>query len=295
MPFTAFIEYLQLEKNYSQHTVTAYENDLRSFSEFCAKEYDDDAIVTIHYVQIRNWIVSLVESGLQNATINRKISSLKTYYKFLLKTKQIEVNPLAKHKALKTSKKVQVPFSESEMEKVLADMTFTNDFEGVRDKTIIEMLYATGMRRAELINLKQTDIDYAAKTIRILGKRNKERIVPLLQKLEIQLQKYQSFRSQVDSLQKEELFITAKGNKIYPNLVYRIINDYFSVASTKVKKSPHILRHTFATHLLNQGADLNAVKELLGHASLASTQVYTHNSLAELKNVYAKAHPRNKK
>ncbi|MEM6721179.1 MAG: tyrosine-type recombinase/integrase [Bacteroidota bacterium] len=295
MPFKPFIEYLQLEKNYSLHTITAYENDLRSFSDFCTKEYEDGNIVNVHYVQIRNWIVSLVESGLQNATINRKISSLKTYYKFLLKTKQITINPLAKHKALKTAKKVQVPFSEKEMETVLANMNFSDDFEGIRNKTIIEMFYATGMRRAELINLKQSDIDYAAKTIRILGKRNKERIVPLLKKLEAQLILYNTYRKQIDTSQKEELFLTIKGNKIYPNLVYRLINDYFSIASTKVKKSPHILRHTFATHLLNQGADLNAVKELLGHASLASTQVYTHNSLAELKNVYAKAHPRNKR
>jgi len=295
MPFTSFIEYLQLEKNYSLHTITAYENDLRSFSDFCKEEYQDADIVHVHYVQIRNWIVSLVESGLQNATINRKISSLKTYYKFLLKTKQIQASPLVKHKALKTAKKVQVPFSEKEMETVLANMNFTDNFEGIRNKTIIEMFYATGMRRAELINLKQSDIDYTAKTIRILGKRNKERIVPLLQKLEVQLKVYTTYRKQVDVTQKEELFLTAKGNKIYPNLVYRLINDYFSIASTKVKKSPHILRHTFATHLLNQGADLNAVKELLGHASLASTQVYTHNSLAELKNVYAKAHPRNKR
>ncbi|MCH2196787.1 tyrosine-type recombinase/integrase [Kordia sp.] len=295
MTFTSFIEYLQLEKNYSIHTVTAYENDLRSFSDFCKEAYEDGNIINVHYVQIRSWIVSLVESGLQNATINRKVSSLKTYYKFLLKTKQIEITPLAKHKALKTSKKVQVPFSEKEMETVLSSMEFTDDFEGVRNKTIIEMFYATGMRRAELVNLKQSDIDYAAKTIRILGKRNKERIVPLLEKLDTQLKQYQSYRKQLDAGQKEELFLTIKGNKIYPSLVYRLINDYFSIASTKVKKSPHILRHTFATHLLNQGADLNAVKELLGHASLASTQVYTHNSLAELKNVYAKAHPRNKR
>lgn len=295
MPFTTFTEYLKLEKNYSDHTVTAYKKDLVTFSEFCKEEYEDDNIKGVHYVQIRNWIVSLVNSGLQNATINRKISSLKTYYKYLLKTKQIEVSPLIKHKALKTAKKIQVPFSEKEMDIVLGSVKFENDYEGMRNKTIIEMLYATGMRRAELINLKQSDIDYTAKTIKILGKRNKERIVPLLLKLETQLKQYDMYRQQIDSNKREELFLTSKGNKMYPTLVYRLINDYFSIASTKVKKSPHILRHTFATHLLNQGADLNAVKELLGHASLASTQVYTHNSLAELKNVYAKAHPRNKK
>jgi integrase/recombinase XerC len=295
MTFTSFTEYLKLEKNYSLHTVTAYENDLRSFSEFCEKEYEDANIINVQYVQIRNWIVSLVDNGLINATINRKISSLKTYYKYLLKTKQVSVSPLAKHKALKTSTKIQVPFSEKEMDEVLINIDFENDFDGIRNKTIIEMFYATGMRRSELINLKESDIDYSAKTIRILGKRNKERIVPLLQKLETQLKEYNTHRKQIDVSNIDELFLTAKGNKMYPNLVYRLINDYFSKASTKIKKSPHILRHTFATHLLNQGADLNAVKELLGHASLASTQVYTHNSLAELKNVYAKAHPRNKK
>lgn len=295
MTFTSFTEYLKLEKNYSAHTVTAYEKDLRSFSEFCETAYEDDDIKGVHYVQIRNWIVSLVEKGLINATINRKVSSLKTYYKYLLKTKQIKVSPLIKHKALKTSKKIQVPFSEKEMDQVLENRYFENDFEGIRNKTIIEMLYATGMRRSELINLKESDIDYGLKTIKILGKRNKERIVPLLQKLEHQLKEYNEQRKSMDIHKTDKLFLTAKGNKIYPNLVYRLINDYFSIASTKTKKSPHILRHTFATHLLNQGADLNAVKELLGHASLASTQVYTHNSLAELKNVYAKAHPRNKK
>lgn len=295
MTFTSFTEYLKLEKNYSLHTVTAYEKDLCSFSEFCKKEYEDDNIKNVHYVQIRNWIVSLVNKELLNATINRKVSSLKTYYKYLLKTKQIEVSPLVKHKALKTAKKVQVPFSEKEMNAVLTEITHDDTFESIRNKTIIEMLYATGMRRSELINLKESDIDYSAKTVKILGKRNKERIVPLIQKLESQLKTYNEYRKTIDIHKKVELFLTSKGNKMYPTLVYRLINEYFSMASTKVKKSPHILRHTFATHLLNQGADLNAVKELLGHASLASTQVYTHNSLAELKNVYAKAHPRNKK
>lgn len=295
MTFTSFTEYLKFEKNYSEHTVTAYEKDLCAFSKFCEEEYEDDNIIVVHYVQIRNWIVSLVDKGLLNATINRKISSLKTYYKYLLKTKQIEISPLVKHKALKTAKKIQVPFSQKEMNTVLAEITYDDTFEGTRNKTIIEMLYATGMRRSELINLKQSDIDYSAQTIKVLGKRNKERIVPLMQKLETQLLKYNKFREQVQNNEVAELFLTSKGNKMYPTLVYRLINDYFSMASTKTKKSPHILRHTFATHLLNQGADLNAVKELLGHASLASTQVYTHNSLAELKNVYAKAHPRNKK
>lgn len=295
MLLNAFTEYLKFEKNYSDHTVNAYEKDIKSFSEFCYEKYEDENIVNVHYVQIRSWIVILVDQGLSNRTINRKISSLKTYYKFLLKTKQISTSPLTKHKALKTNKQIQVPFSEKEMDTALVEIPVENTFEGIRNKTIIEMLYATGMRRSELINLKVSDINYSLKTIKVLGKRNKERIVPLIDVLETQLKEYQMFRNQLVDIHDEALFLTSKGKKMYPNLVYRLINHYFSIASTKVKKSPHILRHTFATHLLNKGADLNAVKELLGHASLASTQVYTHNSLAELKNVYAKAHPRDRK
>ncbi|MFD0835441.1 tyrosine-type recombinase/integrase [Mariniflexile aquimaris] len=296
MPFKSFTDYLLLEKNYSSLTVNAYSNDLSTFSEFINKEYQTNSINQVNYSQIRTWIVSLVESGISNRSINRKISALSTYYKFLLKIKEIEVSPLAKHKALKTSKKIQIPFSEQEVVNVLDDFNFENDFEGVRNKLIIELFYSTGIRRIELIELKLSNFNLENKTLKVLGKRNKERIIPILNSVIKLLHIYIKERNSLEVIEDEEyLFLTKKGFKLYETLVYRIINDYFSLASSKVKKSPHILRHSFATHLLNQGADLNAVKELLGHSSLAATQVYTHNSIAELKKVHVNAHPRSKK
>jgi integrase/recombinase XerC len=303
MPFTQFIDYLQLEKKYSTHTVLAYQNDLEGFYEFVKEGYDDpelgagySGIKTVNYGIIRSWIVSLVDSGISNRSINRKISSLKSYYKFLLKTKQIEENPLAKHKALKMSKKLQVPFSEKEIDDVIQLLSEEKGFEGLRNRLIVELFYATGIRRAELVNLKISQVSISEKTIKVLGKRNKERIIPLLSTIELTLNQYLDERKQLPLVEDEEfLLLSKKGVKIYETLVYRVINSYFSKASEKVKRSPHILRHSFATHLLNEGADLNAVKELLGHASLASTQVYTHNSMAQLKQVYKNSHPRNAK
>lgn len=296
MPFQSFTDYLLLEKKYSRLTVKAYQNDLEDFLDFIKAEYEVHTINQVNYSQIRSWIVSLVEKGLSNRSINRKVSALNTYYKFLLKIKDIEINPLAKHKALKISKKIQVPFSEKEIETVLNDLYFENDFEGIRNKLIIELFYSTGIRRIELVELKLTSFNLENKTLKVLGKRNKERIVPLLNTVLQTLKKYLEARNKVEHLvDKEYLFLTKKGVKIYETLVYRIINEYFGLASSKVKKSPHILRHSFATHLLNQGADLNAVKELLGHSSLAATQVYTHNSIAELKKVHVNTHPRSKK
>lgn len=295
MPFKSFTDYLLLEKNYSKLTVRAYQSDLESFQNFISEAYKSNSIQNVNYAQIRTWIVGLVETGLTNRSINRKISSLNTYYKFLLKVGDIKQNPLAKHKALKTSKKVQIPFSEQEIKMVLDDLNFDDSFEGLRDKLVIELFYSTGIRRIELVELKISSIDIQNKTVKVLGKRNKERIVPLLNSIRETLKNYLEKRSNLPVIEDEEhLFLTKKGVKIYETLVYRIINDYFSQASYKVKKSPHILRHSFATHLLNQGADINAVKELLGHTSLAATQVYTHNSIAELKKVHLKAHPRSK-
>jgi integrase/recombinase XerC len=296
MPFQKFIDYLSFEKKYSRHTIVAYEKDLGDFLQFAKEEYGYDTINNVNYAIIRSWIVSLVDKGIANRSINRKISSLKTYYKFLLKTKQIEVTPLAQHKALKTSKKLQVPFSEKEIQDVMDLLQAEEGYEGARNRLIVELFYATGMRRAELVNLKLNNISVAQKTIKVLGKRNKERIIPLLEPLVKSLALYISERAKLSNLQDTDfLLLTNKGVKVYETLVYRIINSYFSKASVKVKRSPHILRHSFATHLLNEGADLNAVKELLGHSSLASTQVYTHNSIAQLKQVYKNAHPRNSK
>ena len=289
-----FLEYLSLEKKYSVHTVIAYKTDLLSFRDFLATEYNQEEFLSVHYPQIRNWIVSLVDGKISNRTINRKVSSLKSFYKFLQKTKQIKINPLSKHKALKVAKKVQVPFSSKEINLVINSIDEEHDFTLIRNKLIVELFYSTGIRRTELINIKEVDVSFSNEVIKVLGKRNKERFVPLLKSVVPTLKKYLELKKEF-SKELEVLFITEKGNKIYETLVYRIINSYFSKVSTKVKKSPHILRHSFATHLLNEGADLNSVKELLGHSSLASTQVYTHNSLDEIKKVYNQAHPRSNK
>ena len=293
MSLEAFQSYLSLEKNYSRHTLKAYSRDLREFLQYCNAEFELDDLDQVHYTQVRSWIATLVEDGISNRSINRKIASLTSYYKFLVKIEAIKVSPLSKHKSLKVAKKVEIPFSELEMSKILTEIEYADDFEGTRDQLVIELLYTTGMRRAELINLRLPDIDIASKTVRVLGKRNKERIIPLLGSTILLYERYLLHRSSVHKSHEENfLFLSKSGLKIYETLVYRIINRYFSEVSTKVKKSPHILRHTFATHLLNKGADLNSVKELLGHSSLASTQVYTHNSIAELKKVHAAAHPR---
>lgn len=291
-----FYDYLLLEKNYSQHTVTAYINDIGFFESFLSNEFEDDNLIRVNYNQIRSWIVLLSDDGISNASINRKVSSLKSFYKFLLKTKQIDTSPLLKHKALKVPKKIQIPFSEKELDMVLNQIIYKEGFEGVRDKLIVDLFYTTGIRRTELINLKIQNVDLSNKTIKVIGKRNKERIIPILTIIEEQIKKYLSERSSIQEVKETEcFFLLSNGVKLNDSFVYRLINYYFSNVSEKVKKSPHILRHTFATHLLNNGADINSVKELLGHSSLASTQVYTHNSLAELQKVYNSAHPRNKK
>ncbi|NEW77969.1 MAG: tyrosine-type recombinase/integrase [Gelidibacter sp.] len=293
MPITSFLNYLSLEKKYSRHTITAYQNDLNSFQLFCNLEFGNESIAMVNYAQIRHWIVSLVNSKISNRTINRKVSSLKSFYKFLQKTKQIEASPLVKHQALKVLKQVQVPFSEKEIFNVL-DALDDGDFESVRNKLMVELFYSTGMRRNELINIKIYDVDFVNETVKVLGKRNKERYIPLLKSVRESLKKYSEFREKIES-KEPYLFLTKNGKKIYDTLVYRVINNYFSAVSSKVKKSPHVIRHSFATHLLNEGADLNAVKELLGHSSLASTQIYTHSSLGKLKEVYNQAHPRSQK
>ncbi|WP_309613659.1 tyrosine-type recombinase/integrase [Flavobacterium sp.] len=292
----SFQDYLLLEKNYSQHTVTAYINDIGFFESFLSNEFEDDNLLRVNYNQIRSWIVSLSDDGISNTSINRKVSSLKSFYKFLLKTKQIDASPLVKHKALKAPKKIQIPFSEKELDLVLNQIKYKEGFEGIRDKLIVDLFYTTGIRRTELIHLKIQNVDLSNKTIKVIGKRNKERIIPILTIIEEQVKKYLSERSSIQDVKEADyFFLLTNGVKLNDSFVYRLINYYFSNVSEKVKKSPHILRHTFATHLLNNGADINSVKELLGHSSLASTQVYTHNSLTELQKVYNSAHPRNKK
>ncbi|MFH6944144.1 tyrosine-type recombinase/integrase [Flavobacterium sp. FlaQc-50] len=291
----AFRDYLQLEKKYSLHTVNAYLGDISFFEIFNQSQFEQENIEQVHYGQIRSWIVSLVDQGVSNVSVNRKMASLRAFYKFLLKTKQIEVNPMLKHKALKTPKIVQIPFSEKELVDLMEEVSSPIGFEEIRDKLVVELFYATGIRRAELINLMVSNVDLSSGVIKVLGKRNKERIIPVLPVVLGQFELYLKERSSLEKIVDQNyFFISRKGLKLSESFVYRLINSYFSRVSEKVKKSPHVLRHTFATHLLNNGADLNSVKELLGHSSLASTQVYTHNSLVELKKVYGDAHPRNK-
>lgn len=291
----AFRDYLGLEKKYSVHTVNAYLNDISFFEEFNKINFEQDDVENVNYSQIRSWIVSLVDGGISNVSVNRKMASLKSFYRFLLKAKQIDVNPMLKHKALKTPKNIQIPFSEKELGDLMRGIDSSVGFEEIRDKLVVDLFYTTGMRRAELINLMLYNVDLSSKVIKVLGKRNKERLIPILPIVVDELKVYLNERSLVENIQDEDyFFISKKGLKLSESFVYRLINSYFSRVSEKVKKSPHVLRHTFATHLLNNGADLNSVKELLGHSSLASTQVYTHNSLAELKKTYNDAHPRNK-
>lgn len=290
----AFRNYLLYQKKYSEHTVKAYLSDLEKFSDFLKSNSFCD-VDHVTYVDVRNWVVLLSESNLSNTSINRKVASLKAYFKFLMRIEQISLNPLLKHKSLKEPKKIQIPFSENEMLAVLDGDEFTEDYDGVLKKTIILLLYSTGIRRAELISLKPESIDFSNQSLKVLGKRNKERIIPLTDEILSQLKFYLECKKTLKSkVNFETLFISKRGVKLSSTFVYNLINLYFSMVSAKSKKSPHVLRHTFATHLLNNGADLNSVKELLGHSSLASTQVYTHSSLAELKKVYSEFHPRNK-
>jgi len=292
MSLKSFFDYLEIEKKYSSNTIEAYRNDLNVFAGFLIDEFDVNNINNTSYSYIRSWIVDLVNKGISNRSINRKITSLNSYFKFLLKIDLINENPLTNHKALKTQKKIQLPFSENEMLNVLDLNNYEDNFTGVRDRLIIDLFYTTGIRRIELIQLMISDLNINNKHIKVLGKRNKERIIPLIDSTINILNKYLSYR---DALKSNEpfLFITSKGKPVYEKLIYRIINKYFDTISTKVKKSPHIIRHSFATHLLNNGADLNSVKDLLGHSSLAATQVYTNRSIDEIKKVFAKSHPRN--
>ena len=294
MHIESYIEYLQLEKNYSSHTIQAYKKDLVQFNSFL----EDESVVSVfdvNYSLIRSWVTSLLENGDTHRTVNRKMSAIKSYFKFLLKIGRISINPADSFKSLKVAKKIQVPFSTEEVLKLLDSSYDTDDFEQSRDFLIIELFYATGIRREELINLKVPDVDLISNQIKVTGKRNKQRIIPLVSSIKDHVEKYLSLRDQFVEKTTDEFFITSKGIKVYPSLVYRVIKSYFSKVSLKVKISPHVLRHTFATHLLDHGADLNAVKELLGHTSLSSTQIYTHSSMATLKGVYGDAHPRSKK
>ncbi len=290
-----FIEYLKIEKNYSVNTLSAYKKDLIEFQVFINENFDKCVIENVDYKIIRSWIVLLVNKNLSNRSINRKVSSLKSFYKFLVKTETINSSPLIAHSPLKQSKKIQVPFSKDEIGALLDSDFFKSDYKGVLQKTIISFFYFTGVRRIELINLKTSDINMNSYTIRIMGKRNKERIIPMLPKLKESISEYLKIKSQeFNNVISDYLFISKSGIQLSEKYVYRTVNEYFKLVSPKVKKAPHVLRHSFATHLINEGADINSVKELLGHSSLSATQVYSHTSMERIKEVFKNSHPRAK-
>lgn len=285
-----YADYLIKEKRYSLKTWRAYSDDVKSFLCFVNEE-DEMELSQIDYSVIRTWVVYLSENEYSSLSINRKISSLKSFFKFLYQRKLIVDYPLAAHKSLKVDKSLQIPFSEDEMKFVLKDVEL-DDYDELLRVVIISLFYFLGIRKSELINLKISDVDFFALQIKVLGKRNKERLIPMNTKMVDFLKRYLVQRACVDVNQSQLLMLLKNGNKLNETFVYRLINNYFRGVTSKFKKSPHMLRHTFATHMLNNGADLNSIKELLGHSSLSSTQIYTQTSLSELKKVYKNAHPR---
>jgi integrase/recombinase XerC len=290
-----FLDYLQLEKNYSSNTLSAYKRDLIQYNKFIVENNGNLEIENADYKIIRSWIVSMVNSNISNRSINRKVSSLKSFYKFLIKTDTIKSSPLKAHSPLKQSKKIQVPFSQEEINSLLDSDFFTNDYKGVLQKSIIAFFYFTGVRRIELINIKESDISLESSTIKVMGKRSKERIIPILPKLKKSLKYYREIKSKYNgNTSPEYLFISKNGKQLSEKFVYRTVNEYFKLVSPKIKKAPHVLRHSFATHLINEGADINSVKELLGHSSLSATQVYSHTSMERIKEVFKNSHPRAK-
>jgi integrase/recombinase XerC len=292
MLISNFSDYLSKEKKFSYNTVVAYVRDVDNFKNFCFENHNLKNISKVPYSIIRDWIINLSEKKLSALTINRKISSLSKFYDFLIKIQEIKSSPLQNHKRLKVQKKIIIPFSEDEVLRVID--VFSNNFEGKRNLLIVDMLYSTGIRREELINIKINDLQLNQNLIKVLGKRNKERLVPLIIDLKKRIEEYLKYRKEIKT-NFPFLFITKTGKKIGPSLVYRVVKNYFSKVSSKVKTSPHVLRHSFATHMLNNGADINSIKEIMGHSSLASTQIYTKIKLPKIINDYKKNHPRERK
>lgn len=286
-----FCDYLSHQKRYSIHTVSAYKKDLEQFNQFLISDFDTNSFSEANSHIVRSWIVQLIENDISPRSINRKISTLKSFYKYLLKNNEIEINPLLKVITPKTSKRLPVFVGESEITNLFTQIEFPNDYEGSRDNIILELFYATGIRLSELVNLQLNSIDYHNSTIKVIGKRNKERIIPFGNNLKLKIDNYLVERKKIKNPD-SQLFLTKVGKKIYPKLVYRVVKHYLSLVTTVSKKSPHVLRHTFATHMLNNGADLNSIKEILGHSNLSATQVYTHNTIEKLKNIHKQAHPK---
>ncbi|HMT27773.1 MAG TPA: tyrosine-type recombinase/integrase [Bacteroidia bacterium] len=295
MSLKRFLSHLQYEKRYSVNTLTAYETDLKQFFDYLKKEYDTEDIPSITHFFIRSWIVSLIDAKISPRSVNRKITSLKSFFRFQQREKLLDSNPMLKIQSPKVGKKLPAFIDVAKMDLLFTEIQFEEGFRGIRDKVILELFYGTGMRLSELVNLVETDINFSNQHIKVLGKRNKERIIPLSGNMIMALKQYLTERTvfiNENNSSTKALFLDNRCNKIYTKFVYRLVKKYLGQVTTGDKKNPHVLRHTFATHMLNNGAEINAVKEILGHSSLAATQVYTHNTIEKLKNIYKQAHPK---
>ncbi len=287
----SFLNFLAFEKRYSKHTLESYSLDLVQFQNFLLRDESD--ILMVSHIQIRNWMVSMMEQKISSRSVNRKISTLKSFYKFLMRRGVVKKNPLQKVQSPKISKRLPAFVDETGIDKLLRQIEFPEGYEGARDKIIVELLYGTGMRRSELLHLKESDVDSYQMQIKVLGKGNKERLIPIHKNLLQSVHQFIAVKKETFETQDGNFLLTDNnGKRATPAFVYSKVKKYLSLVTTVDKRSPHTLRHSFATHLMNNGADINAVKELLGHASLAATQVYTHNTIDKLKNIYKQAHPK---
>lgn len=291
---TQHLDYLRYEKRMSPNTVTAYQTDLEQFALYAETAFQIQDILFVDADVIRTWMLTLMEEGISTRTINRKISCLKSFFNYHRKLGHVEDNVMKRVISPKISRRLPHFVEEQDMDRLFSSELFENNFEGARDRAVMELFYSTGMRLSELLNIKLVDIDFYEQHVKVLGKRNKERIIPINQVAKEALEKYFDFyRDKFGEMNKNNcIFVTSKNNKLYPKAIYNIVRKYLDVVTTIDKRSPHVLRHTFATHMLNNGADINAIKEILGHSSLAATQVYTHNSIEKLKSIYKQAHPR---
>ncbi len=289
---TAFIAYLTFEKRYSVHTVTAYRDDLEAFAVYLGTEFGGMEVKAISAAVVRSWLASLKDAKLSSRSVNRKISSLRSFYKYLLRSGVVERSPMGAIIGPKAGKRLPVFVEEQDMAVLFGSITFADDWEGMTDRLLLALLYHTGMRLSELVGLKEGFVDHGNRTIKVLGKGNKERVIPVSAVLVEMVEAYTAKKRTVEGADRGVLLVGKKGKKLYPQYVYRAVRQYLAQVTTITQKSPHVLRHTFATHLMNAGAELNSVKELLGHASLAATQVYTHNTIEKLKDVYKRAHPK---